>query len=177
MAQQARTPVALVDDPDLVASTHMVDHNTPNSSSRGADVLFSPPRGSGTHKVYIHTRKQNTLTHKHMKNKSKKMLIRSSIKTFLKTEFDVSGHFSASNQAPFPGAHIISPFLDTLAWKHPELFPAHREASGTTESQLFIFPSAPPPKPSSLSAPPFRGESRQHSEGPFLQGPLNGYHP
>lgn len=65
MAEQLRTLANLAEELALGPSIRMAAHNHPNSSFRGPDILFWPPRTSGMHTgstyTYIH---ENTYTHK-----------------------------------------------------------------------------------------------------------------
>ena len=65
--------MAFTEDPGLVLITHVRQHTTTyNSSSRGSDSLVSDTRHTqGTH-TYVHTRRQNTHTHKMKKIKENK---------------------------------------------------------------------------------------------------------
>ena len=60
MAQWFRTVVALAEDPGSISGTHVMAHNSYNSSCREPDPLF----GLGTHIVHIHTYRYDIHTYK-----------------------------------------------------------------------------------------------------------------
>lgn len=69
MDLQLRALAALKKDSGLIPSTHIVGHN---SSPRGSNALFWPPRASDMHMMYLHACKQNTQTHKVVKDNYRK---------------------------------------------------------------------------------------------------------
>ena len=64
---------ALSEDQGSSSSTHIVDHNHLNSSSRGFDALLWPLQAAGKRVVHRHTCRQNTY------NNESKLEIRSKI--------------------------------------------------------------------------------------------------
>jgi hypothetical protein len=64
MAQQLGVLAVLAESLASIPSTHCFLTAIDNSSPRGSNPLFWPPWGPDTQRVYRHTYRQNTHTHK-----------------------------------------------------------------------------------------------------------------